>query len=102
MGFGQSQCKIRVEGLLPIIPAVFIVVLLLVAFMGERGLLRSVELDRHRSLLQSEVDQLLQANEDLRGRVTLLQQNSSEVERVARETLGMVKEGEIVYQFQGI
>jgi len=83
----------------PIGAATIIVVFLLVALFGERGILRELNYRHQRDQLQQELHQLEAQNEDLRKEIDTLRHNGKYVETIARRELGMVKPDEIIYQF---
>tara|TARA_A100001035_G_scaffold246211_1_gene214989 strand:+ start:89 stop:358 length:270 start_codon:yes stop_codon:yes gene_type:complete len=46
-----------------------------------------------------EIEYLMEKNELLKTEIHLLESNNSYIQLIAREKLGMIKEGEIVYKF---
>ena len=46
-----------------------------------------------------EIEYLMEKNELLKTEIHLLENNNSYIQLIAREKLGMIKEGEIVYKF---
>ncbi|MBI3758066.1 MAG: septum formation initiator family protein [Deltaproteobacteria bacterium] len=68
--------------------------------VGERGLLHLQKLRQEQHELQAEVFTVLRENEDLRNRIKRLQTDDEFFEKVARETLRLIKKGEVVYLFQ--
>jgi len=77
----------------------FIVTLSLFTTFGERGLLHLWRLWGERRAL-SETNFLLQKeNELLRERIYRLRHDDLYLEKIAREDLGLVRPGEIVYRF---
>ena len=81
--------------------AIGALVLVILAFtvFGERGLLNLVRYEKERQELLSLADKLKQENQELREEIERLKTDSSHLERLAREQLGMVKPGELVIQF---
>jgi len=72
---------------------------LLSLFFGEMGLVNASRLKKVHTELQGEVESLRSSNARLRQEIEALQQDPSVIEHLAREALGLVKEGELVYQF---
>jgi cell division protein FtsL len=68
--------------------------------MGNRGLVRLVQMHRTRAALQQEIDQLATANAALAEEVRALRTDPGRIEAIAREELGLVKPGERIYEFR--
>ncbi|NJD67762.1 MAG: septum formation initiator family protein [candidate division NC10 bacterium] len=68
--------------------------------VGQKSLVKIVQMNSTRSELQQEIIRLKQVNENLTLEVQPLADNPGQVEAIAREDLGLVKPGEIVYQFR--
>ena len=66
---------------------------------GKKSLVKVLQMSKARTELQQEIPQLRQVNEELTREIQAFTHNSSQVEAIAREDLGLVKPGEIVYQF---
>jgi cell division protein FtsB len=86
-------------------PAIAIAALLLVALLGAcvfgtGGLLHLRRLRAERRALAEETFTLLVKNETLRQRILRLRSDRT-LERLARQELGLVRDGEIVYRFRG-
>jgi cell division protein FtsB len=86
-------------------PAIAIAVLLLIALLGAcifggGGLLHLRRLRAERRALAEETFTLLVKNEGLRQRILRLRSDRA-LERLARQELGLVRDGEIVYRFRG-
>ncbi len=73
------------------------IVLLVDALVGERGFLETLEARREHRELAASVDRLREENDRLREEVRRLNEDPAEIESVAREELGMVKPGELVF-----
>ena len=84
---------------------VLITVLMLVSvmifftFFGEKGLLQVYRLRRELREIERVNMELRQENERLRAEIGNLRTNKKYIEELARRELGLVKKGEIVYQF---
>jgi cell division protein FtsB len=84
--------------------AAFVAVLALAALLvyvfifSRHGYLRRRELARENERLQTEIEDLKRENERLREELNRLDDPEA-VEKLAREELGLVKDGETVYRF---
>ena len=78
----------------------FLLVLVAASVLGNRSLLRLYQMYRDRAAIEREIDQLTAANASLAEDVRLLRTDPARVEAIAREELGLVKPGEIVYEFR--
>jgi len=92
--FGSIQKK-YVFGL-----AVFISAMFILTIFGERGLMHIYQLRGERARIQAANTRLGEENQKLTEQVNRMRNNQSEIEKIARENLGLVKKGEIVYQFE--
>ncbi len=79
---------------------VFLLALVVASVMGNRSLLRLYQMHRDRAALEREIDQLAAANGALADEVRSLRTDPAWVEAIAREELGLVKPGELVYEFR--
>ncbi len=73
--------------------------MLLFAVLGGRGIMQIYQLKEERNRIQESNARLQEENRKLAEKINRLRTNKEEVEKVAREELGLVKKGEIVYQF---
>jgi cell division protein FtsB len=71
---------------------------LLITF-GDRGLVDSYMMQKRLAALQKENQEIIRENSQLRHTIALLKDDLSYIEMVARKDLGMVKDGDMVYQF---
>jgi cell division protein FtsB len=78
----------------------FLLVLVAASVLGNRSLLRLYQMHRDRTAIEREIDQLTAANAALAEDVRLLRTDPARVEAIAREELGLVKPGELVYEFR--
>ncbi len=83
---------------------VFVVVVLAILIAassvgGKKSLIKVFQMSKTRTELQQEIKRLRQVNEEITREIQALAHNPSQVEAIAREDLGLVKPGEIVYQF---
>jgi len=72
----------------------------LLTFFGEKGLLHLFRLKRELTRIKEENQRVEGENQKLREEVKRLQQEKRYIEEIARKELGMVKEGEVIYQFE--
>jgi cell division protein FtsB len=71
----------------------------LLTFFGEKGILHLLRLKRELTRIKEENQRAEEENQRLREEVKRLQQEKRYIEEIARKELGMVKEGEVIYQF---
>jgi cell division protein FtsB len=67
--------------------------------VGKKSLVKVFQMNKTTNELQQEITRLRQVNEELTRELQAFTHNPSQVEAIAREDLGLVKPGEIVYQF---
>jgi cell division protein FtsB len=79
---------------------IFFIALVVVSVMGNRGLIRLYQMHRDRAALTREIEQLSATNAALAGEVRLLKTDPARIEGIAREELGLVKPGDLVFEFQ--
>ncbi len=87
------------ERVLPIGILVVAVVGAPVLIFAPQGLPRLRQLSHELDLVQAENRELGRHIERLRGGVQHLRDDPSAVERIARDELGLVRKGEVVFQF---
>lgn len=80
--------------------AVLLAALLGSCIFGSGGLLDLRRLQAERAALGEEAFRLLGKNDDLRQRILRLRRSDRVLERLARQELGLVREGEIIYRFR--
>ena len=78
----------------------FLLALVVASVVGNRSLLRLYHMHRERAALEREIEQLTAANAALAEEVRTLRTDPARVEAIAREELGLVKPGELVYEFR--
>ncbi|WP_302504250.1 FtsB family cell division protein [Geoalkalibacter halelectricus] len=79
---------------------VAVAVLVGLALFGERGVLNTLRMHQYKQSLQEKIAEIETDNARLRAEIEALRNNSRHLEGVARKELGMVREGELVYQFR--
>ena len=70
-----------------------------ITFFGENGIFRLVHLKKELVRIRESNAKVEEENRKLREEVRRLQSEKRYIEAIAREELGLVKEGEVIYQF---
>ena len=79
----------------------FIVMLLFFGLFGGRSLMQIYHLKGEREKIKGANARLREENQKLAEQIGRMKHNKKEeVERIAREELGLVKKGELVYKFE--
>jgi cell division protein FtsB len=80
---------------------IFVLVLILgfFTFFGDNGILHLLRLQKELNRMKERNTQIEEENRKLKEEVRRLQDEKRYIEEIARKELGMVKEGEIIYQF---
>ena len=81
-------------------PLALVALILGFALFGDRGILDMLQLSSQRSELVGKIGELETQNEQLRIEISALKNDRNYIERVARTELGMVRDDELVFQFQ--
>jgi cell division protein FtsB/cell division protein DivIC len=68
-------------------------------FFGEKGIFNLLRLRKEVARIKEKNSQLEGENQRLKEEIKRLQSDKRYIEEIARKELGMVKEGEIIYQF---
>ncbi|MBI2213513.1 MAG: septum formation initiator family protein [Acidobacteria bacterium] len=99
VGGSKAGSKVTLKAVILLSSVVSIV--LLVSFLFSKGGMAELQKSRQRvAALQGDVDRLRAENQTLGGEIASLRKSTLAVERIAREDLGMSREGEIVYVLQ--
>lgn len=69
------------------------------SLVGKKSLVKIYQMSKTRTELQQEIKRLRLVNDELTREIQDFGHNPGQVEAIAREDLGLVKPGEIVYQF---
>ena len=80
--------------------AILLLALVAASVVGNRGLVRVYRMHQTRAALEREIAQLTASNAALAEEVRALRTDPGRVEAIAREDLGLVKPGELVYEFR--
>jgi cell division protein FtsB len=75
-----------------------LIVLVANFFFDEMGIRKDLAMREHARQLEQELQDLRQANTELRGEIERVQHDPVRIEELARERLGYVRKGETVYQ----
>ncbi|MBM4332147.1 MAG: septum formation initiator family protein [Deltaproteobacteria bacterium] len=79
---------------------IFVSAMLFLAIFGGRGLMQIYHLKEEREKIKVANARLDEENQKLAHQVERMKNNKKEeVEKIAREELGLVKKGEIIYKF---
>jgi cell division protein FtsB len=76
------------------------VILGYLTFFGEKGILHLHRLQKELARIEEANKKMEEENQKLREEVKRLQHDKRYIEEIARKELGMVKEGEMIYQFE--
>ncbi len=76
-----------------------LVVALYFSFTGSEGLLNLYRIHRNINELESEIEQMNGTIDSLEITIEKLKNDTSYIEKIAREKLGMAKKGEKIYKF---
>ncbi|MGQ9648436.1 MAG: FtsB family cell division protein [Thermodesulfobacteriota bacterium] len=68
-------------------------------FLGDKGIIHLLRLQKELAQIEEASVKMEEENRKLREEVRRLQHEKRYIEEIARKELGMVKEGEIIYQF---
>lgn len=68
-------------------------------FLGEKGIFNLLRLRKEVVRIKEKNSQLEVENQKLKEEIKRLRSDKRYIEEIARKELGMVKEGEIIYQF---
>jgi cell division protein FtsB len=79
--------------------AVLSAALLVAAVFGSRGLLHLRSIQTEERAINRRITDLLRENERLRATLTRLKSDERAIEKLAREELGFVRPGDLVYRF---
>lgn len=76
----------------------FLFLMTLLITFGNRGGIDNYLMSKRLAQLKSENDALVMQNKELSEKILLLRSNLSYIETIARNELGMVKKGDVVYR----
>ncbi|MEK6646192.1 MAG: septum formation initiator family protein [Candidatus Firestonebacteria bacterium] len=76
-----------------------LIILMWVFLGGKKGFVKLASLYFKKVKIEQEVEELKKTNEKAELEIKELKENPAALERIAREELGFVKNGEIIYKF---
>jgi cell division protein FtsB len=79
--------------------SLFIIWIIYLFVGGDYGLIKIISLKRHERQLRAELLKVMARREVLLKEIERLKKDPATIEKFAREELGMIREGEIRYQF---
>ena len=77
---------------------IFLAVLILVVIIFVPGYIKLSSLKNENRNLAQQIKRLEQTNQELEKELNLLGEDKEHIEKIAREKLGLTKEGEIIYK----
>lgn len=88
------------SGRVPWWVVLILVALIAMALFGDKGVLRALQANREKLELEAQVKALETSNAELRREIEALRNDRRTIENLARKELGMVRDGELIYQFR--
>ena len=83
-----------------ILLSLFVLAMFLSALFGERGLLTVLRLRSDHQKIEARIAKLQEKNLETSQEIERVKREDKYIEKSARELLGLVKEDEIVYEFE--
>ncbi|KAF0160274.1 MAG: cell division protein FtsB [Syntrophaceae bacterium] len=77
---------------------IFLFLMTLLITFGNRGVVDNYLMGKRLSQLKVDNDDLERQNKELGGKILLLRSDPAYIESIARNELGMVKKGDVVYR----
>jgi len=77
----------------------FLLLMSIVITFGNGGIVDNYILSKRLADLKEETKKIAAQNDDLKKQIVLLRENLNYIEKTARDELGMVKKGDIVYRW---
>ncbi|HOW56695.1 MAG TPA: septum formation initiator family protein [Smithellaceae bacterium] len=77
---------------------VFLFLMTILIAFGNRGIVDNYLMSKRLAQLKTQNKEITLENDDLKKKIFLLRSNLSYMESIARNELGMVKKGDIVYR----
>jgi len=90
----------RHQSWLRYVPWVVLLVILVAGLLGDQGIVRLRSLEQDKRNLEASIRTHEATNLKLRREVYYLRHDAKYLEKVAREEMGLVRPGEVVYQFK--
>jgi len=95
----DGQSKTSGKNKISIIIIIIGIAVIFFYFTGPRGFIKLVKLKMNKSKIEKEICTLDENNVRLQEEIKKLENDSATIEKEAREKLGLVKKGEVVYKF---
>ncbi|GAB6272293.1 MAG: septum formation initiator family protein [Smithellaceae bacterium] len=76
----------------------FVFLMTLLITFGNRGVVDNYFMGKRLAQLKAENNELAVQNKELAGKIILLRSDPAYIESIARNELGMVKKGDVVYR----
>lgn len=76
----------------------FVFLMTLLITFGNRGVVDNYFMSKSLAQLKAENNELAWQNKELAGKIILLRSDPAYIESIARNELGMVKKGDVVYR----
>jgi cell division protein FtsL len=103
IGIEESSSKKQNKGMRKkrflLLILISLLILGILTFFGEKGIFHLLRLQKEAVRIKEKNLKLEEENQKLKEEVKRLQSDKRYIEEIARKELGMVKEGEIIYQF---
>lgn len=93
----RGKVRRRIFAILAATGALYILVPLL---LGDMGIVKYFGMLANQRALSEEIRSLVKENDRLKQEIEVLRTDQTRIESLAREQLGLVKKGELVYQFE--
>ncbi|KQC07856.1 MAG: hypothetical protein APR62_05765 [Smithella sp. SDB] len=77
----------------------FLLLMALLITFGNRGFVDNYLMSKRLAQLQLQNNEITMENDELKKKILLLRSDSNYIEKIARNELGMVKKGDIVYRW---
>jgi cell division protein FtsB len=78
---------------------VFLLFMAILITFGNRGFVDNYLMNKRLAQLKSQTNQITMENNELKKKIILLRSDFNYMETIARNELGMVKKGDIVYRW---
>lgn len=98
----RRKIKIKRKKINKIIYYPILIFLALVFIAGHDGFIRIFSFYRKLTILKTHITELKNENNKLENEINKLLKDKEYIEGIAREELGLIKQGEIVYKFVNI
>ena len=89
-------------GRLNLWPLALVALILGFALFGDRGIVHMLKLSGQKTVLSQKLVDFETQNEELRVEIAALRSDRRYIERIARTELGMVRDDELVFQFDDL